>query len=91
MLRDWLIRKALHFASRRVALWWAVGKLRNKLGPRVELDAIMHQCVCGSEEWLVLCSFDDYEISTYSLKMLCGDCGARASTPTPADRPEEAL
>lgn len=49
-------------------------------------DTIMHTCVCGSDMWKVIVTFEDYEISTYFLDMECFSCGTRAKAPTPIDR-----
>ena len=51
-------------------------------------DTIMHTCVCGSNLWRVVVSFDNYEIATYATDMECLECGTRAKAPTPIDHPE---
>jgi hypothetical protein len=45
-----------------------------------------HVCVCGSNIWYVKTVFEDYEISTYFLDMLCASCGNIATAPTLVDR-----
>lgn len=49
---------------------------------------IMHTCVCGSDLWHLVVSFDNYEIATYSLDMTCLECGTIATAPTPIDHPD---
>lgn len=50
-------------------------------------DTIMHTCVCGSALWKVVVSFDNYEVAAYATDMECLECGTRALTPTPVDKP----
>ena len=45
-----------------------------------------HICVCGSNIWYVKTVFENYEISTYFLDMLCAACGNIATAPTLVDR-----
>ena len=45
-----------------------------------------HTCVCGSNIWYVKTVFEDYEIATYFLDMLCSSCGNIATAPTLVDR-----
>lgn len=45
-----------------------------------------HECICGSRTWNLIATFDNYEISTYLLDMMCVDCGSIATAPTPMDR-----
>ena len=45
-----------------------------------------HKCHCGCEQFKVWVSFEDYEISAYSLEMYCLDCGDQYVTPTPLDK-----
>ena len=45
-----------------------------------------HACTCGSKVWYVKTVFDDYEIATYFLDMVCVECGNIATAPTPLDR-----
>jgi hypothetical protein len=45
-----------------------------------------HVCTCGSRVWYVKSIFDDYEIATYFLDMICAECGNYATAPTPLDR-----
>jgi hypothetical protein len=47
-----------------------------------------HVCVCGSNQFMVRAIFDDYEIATYFLDMICVNCGSLATAPTPVDREE---
>ena len=47
-----------------------------------------HVCVCGSNQFMVRAIFDDYEIATYFLDMICANCGSLATAPTPVDREE---
>lgn len=47
-----------------------------------------HKCHCGCEQFKVWASFEDYEISAYSLEMFCLDCGDQYATPTPIDHPD---
>lgn len=45
-----------------------------------------HMCPCGSNQFLVRCIFDDYEIATYFLDMQCISCGSILTAPTPLDK-----
>lgn len=57
-------------------------------GPGIDLsDTIVHVCVCGSELFHLVVSFDDYEISAYSTDMECLECKAKCKAPTPIDKP----
>lgn len=47
-----------------------------------------HVCVCGSNQFLVRTIFDNYEIATYFLDMICASCGNLLTAPTPVDREE---
>ncbi len=47
-----------------------------------------HVCVCGSQHFYVRAIFQDYEIATYFLDMICAECGSLATAPTPLDREE---
>lgn len=47
-----------------------------------------HVCVCGSQHFYVRAIFDNYEIATYFLDMICAECGSLATAPTPLDREE---
>jgi hypothetical protein len=53
----------------------------------LDLGIVTHVCICGSDTWKILASFDEYEIATYSLEMYCASCGNKAITPTPLDDP----
>jgi hypothetical protein len=55
----------------------------------VDLGVVTHVCICGGNLWKILATFDDYEIAMYSLEMYCAECGAKAKTPTPLDKPED--
>lgn len=56
----------------------------------LDLDTITETCICGSNLWKIVVSFDDYEIAMYTLTMYCYNCNARAIAPTPLDRPDYA-
>lgn len=45
-----------------------------------------HVCICGSKQFLVRASFENYEISQYFLDMQCINCGSLATAPTLIDR-----
>lgn len=45
-----------------------------------------HVCTCGSQIWYVKTIFENYEIATYFLDMLCAECGNLATAPTLTDR-----
>ena len=45
-----------------------------------------HTCVCGYNIWYVKTVFENYEIATYFLDMLCSSCGNIATAPTLVDR-----
>lgn len=47
-----------------------------------------HVCVCGSQHFYVRAIFENYEIATYFLDMICAECGSLATAPTPLDREE---
>lgn len=49
---------------------------------------IMHECLCGSDMWRVVVTFQNYEIASYMLDMECVHCGTRATAPTPIDAPD---
>lgn len=51
-------------------------------------DTILHVCVCGSNLFRLVVSFDDYEIATYSTDMECLECQTRCKAPTPIDKPD---
>lgn len=54
----------------------------------LDLGMVTHVCVCGCDTWKILASFDDYEISTYSVEMYCVSCGNKAIAPTLLDHPD---
>ena len=54
-------------------------------------DTIMHTCICGSNLWRIVVSFEDYEIASYSTDSECIECGTRAKAPTPIDNPDNNL
>lgn len=57
--------------------------------PSFDLSGIiMHECICGSDMWKIIVSFQNYEIASYMLDMECINCGTRAKAPTPIDHPE---
>lgn len=45
-----------------------------------------HSCICGSEVFYVKTVFDNYEIGTYFLDMICAECGSLATAPTLLDK-----
>lgn len=45
-----------------------------------------HLCICGSEVFYVKTVFDNYEIGTYFLDMICAECGSLATAPTLIDK-----
>ena len=49
---------------------------------------IMHQCICGSDMWKIVVTFDNYQIAGYMLDMECFYCGTRATAPTEIDDPD---
>ena len=54
---------------------------------KLDLSGIItHECICGSNMWRLVVSFEDYEISAYLLEMECTFCGTIATAPTPLDR-----
>ena len=52
-----------------------------------DFDTVTHQCICGSPQFKIVVSFEEYEIATYSLEMYCVECGLSYKTPTPLDNP----
>lgn len=59
-------------------------------GASIDLGCVTRVCICGSETWKILATFDeDHEIATYSTEMYCAACGAKAETPLPINKPEE--
>jgi hypothetical protein len=62
---------------------------KKRTGQSYDLSGIiLHECLCGSDMWNVVVTFDDYEISSYMLDMECFHCGMRAKAPTPIDHPD---
>ena len=65
---------------------------KNDIGEDEEPSALdlrgtpTHTCTCGSQTWYVKTVFENYEIATYFLDMLCSECGNLATAPTPVDR-----
>lgn len=51
-------------------------------------DMVLHTCVCGSNLFRVVVSFEDYEIATYCTDMECLECQTRCKAPTPLDNPD---
>lgn len=47
-----------------------------------------HVCICGSNQFFIRATFENYEISSYFLDMQCVNCGSLATAPTPVDREE---
>jgi len=57
------------------------------MNDKLDLSGIItHECICGSNMWNLVVSFEDYEISAYLLEMECTFCGTIATAPTPLDR-----
>jgi len=58
----------------------------------MEIDAMdlrgtpTHLCICGSEVFYVKTVFDNYEVATYFLDMICAECGSLATAPTLLDK-----
>ena len=58
----------------------------------MEIDAMdlrgtpTHLCICGSEIFYVKTVFDNYEVATYFLDMICAECGSLATAPTLLDK-----
>lgn len=45
-----------------------------------------HACpTCGGDVFKILASFDDHEISWYTLTGYCNFCGTKVTVPCPAD------
>lgn len=45
-----------------------------------------HECLCGSNQFYVRASFENYELAQYFLDMQCVSCGSLATAPTPVDK-----
>lgn len=45
-----------------------------------------HECICGSNQFYIRASFDNYELAQYFLDMQCVSCGSLATAPTPVDK-----
>lgn len=57
-------------------------------GPiRPGLDG-QHSCVCGSDMFLAVMAFHNYEINTYLTEGRCVECGAKVILPTVLDDPD---
>jgi hypothetical protein len=57
-------------------------------GPRFDLTGIVtHECMCGSNLWHIVATFEDYDIAMYFEDMQCVACGTRAQAPCPLDDP----
>jgi len=56
-------------------------------GPKFDLRGLgpIHECLCGSELFNVMCQFEDGEISMYLLEAACVICGSSVTVPTPID------
>jgi len=50
-------------------------------------DMILHECICGSNEFRIIATFDDYEIASYFTDAECLHCGSKFKCPTAIDRP----
>lgn len=48
----------------------------------------VHVCMCGSQVFNVMASFDDYELVWYFLDATCVNCGNLVRVPCPPDRDE---
>jgi hypothetical protein len=48
----------------------------------------VHVCICGSQVFNVMASFDDYDLVWYFLDGTCVSCGALVKVPCPVDRDE---
>lgn len=53
----------------------------------IDLGVITHECICGSNMWKCLVSFEDFKVSAYATTMYCYVCGAKAIAPTEIDDP----
>lgn len=49
----------------------------------------LHNCVCGSDLFIAVVAFTDYEIDTYLTEGRCVGCGAKVILPTAIDRPDD--
>ncbi len=47
-----------------------------------------HTCLCGSDMFLAVVSFNDYEIGSYMTEGRCVECGAKVILPTKIDDPD---
>ena len=48
-----------------------------------------HECLnCGSTQFKILASFENYELVWYTLQGYCYGCGAPVTVPCPVDDPE---
>jgi hypothetical protein len=57
-------------------------------GPSYDLTGIVtHECMCGSNLWHIVATFEDYDIAMYFEDMQCVACGSRAQAPCPLDDP----
>lgn len=55
-------------------------------GRAIDLEnTVTSVCVCGSNMWWAVVSFEDGELSSYFLDIQCFECGTRAKAPTPID------
>jgi hypothetical protein len=43
---------------------------------------------CGSNLFLIMATFENYDISQWLTDGFCVECGARITIPTPVDDPE---
>jgi len=54
-------------------------------GPQFDLRGMgpVHECICGSDLFKVICSFEDGELTFYLLEAECALCGSWLEVPTP--------
>lgn len=57
-------------------------------GPVLDLTGPpTHECICGSNMFKVIASFEDYEVASFLTEGECVECGSRLTVPTPIDKP----
>lgn len=47
-----------------------------------------HVCVCGCNQFMVRCLFENYELAMYFRDMFCVSCGSVLTAPIPLDKEE---
>ncbi len=58
----------------------------NETGDQTWKDTIVRQCICGSNQFWVLTSFDDDgTVGGYFTDAICGFCGSWVKVPTEID------